>query len=478
MKEQKTENIYRNGNQALREALALYKPSELLYVPIEIGKFNHKASVVNFFGDVLVKPFEFANKKHGLKFFLEKVRAAAKSTACKKIFAACESCGHYHLNLVHYVKESGLPVEAINPRDTRKESPSKDAKTDTIDLKAIAGVLIQGKGARQIIPQGVYYRLQRATRTRCKFISYQTSSRNIVTGLVDRIFPGLWDKDDSIFSQRWGKGSLLVIEHYPHPGQVMRLGEERLARFLRKNNTKLGTDTSKKIVGAAKDCLAKPVEEMDIDILSLKSHIACLKDYGEIINRLERETAILLLQTPGTYLLSIPGISVTHASQFTGEVGDIRRFAYANQIISYAGSCPRVFESAEYQAKGLPISRRGSKFLRSCLNQAALVLNKWCQPFHIYYTRKCTEKNDRPGIARIATGNKFAKLAFALMKNEVLYRSQGLLLDEKTYYAGVWKKILKKLEKFDLSTLPQPNYLLKIKSWIEEKYGVALPLKV
>lgn len=478
MKEHKLENIYYDGNQALKEALSQYKPSELLYVPVEIGKFNHKAMVSNFFGDVLVKMFEFANKKHGLKFFLEKVKTAVKKSSAKKIFSGCESCGHYHLNLVHYIRQSGFPMEAINPRDVRKENPHKHAKTDKIDLRAITRVLIAGKGARQIIPEGVYYRLQRATRTRCKFVRYRTSSRNIVTGLVDRIFPGLWDKDNSIFSNRWGKGSLLLLEHYPHPRQIIRLGEERLGRFLRKNNTKLGQKTVKKIVLAAKDCLSKPLEELDMDILSLQSHLKVLRLYEEIVGNLDREIALLLLQTPGAYLLSIPGISVEHAAQFTGEVGDIRRFAYAQQIISFAGSCSRVYESAEYKAEGLPISRRGSKFLRSSLNQISLSLNAWCEPFHIYYDRKHREKEDRPGIARIATGNKFAKLAFALMKNEVLYRPKDLLLDEKAYYPSLWKKMLKKVKQFNLSVIPEPNYLLKIKHEMEQRYGVRLSLEI
>ncbi len=109
-------------------------------MPIEIGKFNHKAAVVNFFGDVLVKPFEFANKQHELKFFLKKVKTAAKSASSKKIFLGC---GHYHLNLVYHIQQSGLLVEVINPPDTRKENPNKDAKTDKIDLLPRYLLLVQ-----------------------------------------------------------------------------------------------------------------------------------------------------------------------------------------------------------------------------------------------------------------------------------------------------------------------------------------------
>ena len=471
----KIKNIFRNNNQILKETLSMYKPKDILYVPIEIGKFNHKAGIVNFFGDVIINPFEFPYNKHGLDFFLKKLQSAMKISSAKKIFIGCESTGHYHLNLVYHLKQLNLPVESINPRDTSRENPNKNAKSDIIDLNAIARCLISNKGGRQVIPEGIYYNLQRATRTRRKFVQRETSSKNTITSLVDRIFPGLWDKDNSIFSDKWGKASLLLLQHYPHPHQIIRLGEKRLTQFLRKHNTKLGEETSHKIISAAKNCLTKPQEELKMDIFALNAHIKVLLIYQEIIPQLQQEIASLLIQTPGIYLLSVDGISLIYASEFTGEVGDITRFAYAQQIISFAGSSSRKFSSAEYQAENLPITRFGSAFLRTTLNQIALSLNAWCDPFHHYYTKKALEKKDKPGIARIATGNKFVKLAFALMKKEQLYRPKGLLLDEKSYYLDVWKKILTKLDGFDFSQVPpETNYLLKIKKQLQQQYGLRL----
>jgi len=464
------QNIYRNNNQVLKETLSMHKPEQLLYVPIEIGKFNHKAKIVNFFGDIIVNPFDFPNKKHGLDFFTDKLKFATSSTNAQKIFLGCESTGHYHLNLVYHLQQLNLPVEIVNSRDSKKEKPNKDAKTDNIDLNAIARVLISNKGGRQIVPEGIYYNLQRASRTHRKFIQRKSSSQNIITSLVDRVFPGLWDKDNSIFSDKWGKASLLLLQHYPHPHKVIQLGADKLARFFRKNNTKLGDDTANKVIAAAKNSLTKPVSELNMDIFALKAHIQCLNLYNQLIEDLQQEMACLLVQTPGTYLLSVDGISVIFASDFTAEVGDIHRFAYANQIISFAGSCTKVFESSEYQAQGLPISGRGSKFLRTTLNQIALSLNAWSEPFHNYYTKKYFEKPDKHGIARIATGNKFVKLAFALMRHEQLYRPKGILLDEKSYYSNIFDKITRKLSKFDLSNVnPENNFLLKIKKQIEIK---------
>jgi len=474
------QNIYSNNNKVLKETLAMYKPSEILFAPIEIGKFNHKSCITNFFGDVIIKPFEFPNNSHGLNFFINKFKSAVTAAAAKKVILGCESTGHYHLNLVHHLKRLNLPVEIINPRDSKNENPNKNSKTDIIDLNAIARVLIHNKGSRQIVSEGVYYNLQRATRTRIKFVQRRTSSSNIITGLVDRIFPGLWDKDNSIFSKRFSKASLLILQHFPHPVQIIKLGVKRLANFLSKHNTKLGIETAQKVVSAAKDALYKPIDELKQDIFALQSHIRCYTLYERLVDELEQQIALLLIQTPGTYLLSIDGISVIHAANFTAEVADINRFAFANQIISFAGTCSRKFQTAQYEAQNLPISRKGSKFLRSTLNQTALSLNTWSPKFHDYYTKKYLENPDKPGRARIATGNKFVKLAFALMKHEQLFRPTNDSLDEKTYYSNLWYKIIRKLGKFNLSdsfTL-ENNYLAKIKKQLEIKYALSLTTEI
>jgi transposase len=105
-----------------------------------------------------------------------------------------------------------------------------------------------------------------------------------------------------------------------------------------------------------------------------------------------------LLATPGVYLLSVPGISVIYAADFTAEVGDIQRFAYAKQLISLAGTCAKKDQTGESDPEGLPISKQGRNLLRATLNHIALSLNAHCPEYTTYYHRKHTEQQDRPKI--------------------------------------------------------------------------------
>ncbi len=71
-----------------------------------------------------------------------------------------------------------------------------------------------------------------------------------------------------------------------------------------------------------------------------------------------------------------------------------------------------------------------------------------------------------------------ARLAFALMKHEMLYRPHtlnSLTSNLRGYYIALYGKILKKLDRFSSEkVLPKDNYLEKIKQKLEKQYAVDL----
>ena len=249
-------------------------------------------------------------------------------------------------------------------------------------------VIISNKGARSHMPDTIYYNLQRASRTHRQLTWQETRTKNIITMLIDKTFSELWNPDNSIFSDKWGKASLLFIQKYPTPQQAIKMGAKRLAIFFQKHNTKLGADTANKIITLAKNTTARPLEEMESDIKALNAHIQVLKTLMPTILDQKKQMVKFLIQTPGTYLLSVPGISVVYASDFTAEVGDIHRFAYAGQVISLAGTAPRRYQSGEVDKPNLPTSHKGKHHLRATVNQIALSLNSHCPEYHQYYSKK------------------------------------------------------------------------------------------
>jgi len=447
-------------------------PSQLLYAPIDVAKHNHSAMIVNFLGDIIIPKFDFPYNNHGIDFLKNKLQSACSETNAKKIFLALESTGHYHENLVASLIASGYDISIIRPIDSKNERDNVHAKTDAIDLAAIAKVIISNKGTRSSMPDNIYYNLQRASRTHRQLTWQETRLKNIITMLVDKTFTGLWDQ--GIFSDKWGKASLLFVGHYPTPQQAIKMGVKRLSEFFKKNDTKLGIDTADKIIALAKNTPARPLETMESDILALKANINVLETLALEIVSQKKQMTKYLVQTPGIYLLSIPGISIVYAGDFTAEVGDIHRFAYAGQILSLAGTAPRKYQSGELDKANLPTSHKGRNLLRMTVNQIALSLNTHCPEFHKYYSDKLFHYQDAPPKARMATANRFIKLAYAMMKNETLYcpKTGNPLVSQKEYYQSVWDKVKEKLTGYLNSDIPQDNYLVKIANQLEEKYGI------
>jgi transposase len=467
-------SIFKYDSNNLRDVLAVHKPTQILYAPIDVAKYNHTAMIVNFLGDIIIPKFDFPYNLHGIDFLKDKLQSACKQTQAKKLFLALESTGHYHENLVDSLAASGYDIAIIRPIDSKNERDNVHAKTDAIDLAAIARVIIASKGTRSNMPDAIYYNLQRASRTHRQLTWQETRLKNIITMLVDKTFNGLWNPDNKIFSDEWGKASLLFVSHYPTPQQAMKMGAKRLADFFKKHNTKLGAETAQKIIALAKNTPARPLEVMESDIIALKSNIHILEELMPEILQHRKQMVKFLVQTPGTYLLSIPGISIVYASDFTAEVGDIHRFAYAKQVISLAGTAPRKYQSGEVDKTNLPTSHKGKNLLRMTVNQIALSLNAHCPDFHRYYSEKLFHYQDATPKARTATANRFIKLAFPMMKNETIYcpRTGNPLTSQKDYYYSVFSKVKKKLSGYLGDDIPKHNYLSKIQNQLEEKYGI------
>jgi transposase len=409
-------SIFKSANNNLRDVLTNCLPTQLLYAPIDIAKYNHSAMIVNFLGDIIIPKFDFPYNNHGIDFLKNKLESACKITAAKKLFLAMESTGHYHENLVASLVASGYDISIIRPIDSKNERDNVHAKTDAIDLAAIARVVISNKGTRSNMPDNIYYNLQRASRTHRQLTWQETRVKNIITMLIDKTFNGLWNPENAIFTDKWGKASLLFIEHYPTPQQAIKMGAKRLSEFFKKHNTKLGIDTAQKIIALAKNTPARPLDVMESDIKAVKSNIVVLQTLMSEIVEQKKQIVKFLIQTPGIYLLSIPGISIVYAGDFTAEVGDIHRFAYAGQVISLAGTAPKKYQSGELDKPNLPTSHKGRNLLRMTVNQMALSLNTHCLEFHKYYCDKLFHYKDAPPKARTATANRFIKLAYTTWK--------------------------------------------------------------
>lgn len=152
---------------------------------------------------------------------------------------------------------------------------------------------------------------------------------------------------------------------------------------------------------------------------------------------MDREIERILLETDGRLLPSIPGIGVTMAAEFYSEVGDVLAFEHAGQIIKKAGTNPIVIQSGGLEGFYGKISKQGNKNLRYVVYNIGKSLaqhNKDVRPY--YENLRARGKHQRK--AYIALGNKFIRIAFAMLKNRTVYQTN----DESYQYLQMMKKKL------------------------------------
>jgi len=401
---------------------------KVLVVPVDGGKNSHKALVANYFGDILHDPFEFTNSVTGVKMFDNILKSVDSSIKAQKTIIGLEFTGHYYENLYRSLISLGYDVAMINPSSVHSQRSGQLnwCKTDEIDLCAIGQVLIDNQATETKLSEGLYYNLKQLGRLHTDEIRKRARLKIQIRVLCDHIFPGLQKAE--IFSDFWGKSSILLLENYPTPTSIIRLGANRLIKFFRKHNTKLGLYPAERLVNLAKNSLSVKRVNLEVHLLNLKFKIADLKMANEKIEKLNIELARYLVQTPGILLLSIKGINVPSAAKFLAEVGDLKQAGNGKKIIARAGLNPSRFQSSKYERANNHITKHGSNPLRNiCLtiSQNLLSLNRYsslpCNPYFRQFFDHLIQEGKDKRLAKVACANKFIRVSWAMMVGRNLF---------------------------------------------------------
>ena len=114
-------------------------------------------------------------------------------------------------------------------------------------------------------------------------------------------------------------------------------------------------------------------------------------------------------------LRTIPGIGLTGAAALAAYIGDITRFESAEKLVSYIGLDPRVHESGtSIKGRGF-ISKRGNRYLRRVLFNAAFVARYRNHEAKRYYLKKRAEGKHHFNVL-CALERKLIHLIYAVWK--------------------------------------------------------------
>jgi transposase len=167
------------------------------------------------------------------------------------------------------------------------------------------------------------------------------------------------------------------------------------------------------------DLFENPAEKLTLEIQ--KSHI---DSFARSIARIEKHVLSSVQTFPGYKALqSVPGIGRILAMTILLEVGDIRRFASAEDFASYARMV-KASRKSNGKKKGENNCKCGNRYLAWSFIEAANFIRRYDVRAQRWHDRKAAKTNAI--IARKALGCKIAKTVWHILTHGCLYDGERL----------------------------------------------------
>jgi len=388
----------------------------MFYLGIDVGKFTHSLCLIDESGHHDI--WQINNDKSGFESLRKKINSLNLLIE-SRLLVGMEATGHYFLNIYDFLLHLGLSTEQIallNPLQVKsfRNTNLRGAKSDNVDAEQIAVLLQFGNFDRCNVSTDHIMNLRELTRLKSDLTANLGNLKRKMIAVVDRIFPEF----AKIFANKFGLTVVTLLTDYQTPEEFAALSLEELTALI-KGLSKRGVNRDKiqRLHEAARNSIGISFGREGFKI-ELSILLTQLKSIEEQIDFLEGKIAEMVneLNSP---LFTIPGIGKTTGAAILAEIGDINHFASAVKLIAFAGLDPKLKSSGTYQGR-TPISKRGSKYLRSALWYSAMVLCRVDEKFHKQYQdRKKLGKSHRYAVT--AAANKLTKIVYHVLKNNCVY---------------------------------------------------------
>jgi hypothetical protein len=169
--------------------------------------------VCDFWGEIVVPPFDFALNERGFQNLAVVLARAEAERDASWVRVGLEQAGHYHRPLQARLYAHGLDVTLFNPaqvKANRNLDLLRSLKSDAFDLAAMAELLIRGKGRRWAGDHDAIAMQAAVAAHRARKVKAHVALKNQIHAHLDLVFPGLAGCFDSILATKLGR--LLVEE--------------------------------------------------------------------------------------------------------------------------------------------------------------------------------------------------------------------------------------------------------------------------
>jgi transposase len=347
---------------------------------------------------------------------------------------AMESTGVFWKPVWH-VLDGQFELVLANARHLR-HIPGR--KSDVNDATWIADLLAHGLIRSSFVPPAAIHELRDLTRTRKQLV------REIAqhTLRLQKILEDANLKLTTVISDILGVSGRAILE-------ALIAGEQDPERLVDLTQGRL-----KAARPALVDALHGAVTHHHRFMLKL--HLAQIDALETAVRELEARLghALAPFQAAVQRLITMPGVSHTVARVIVAEVGlDMTRFPTAGHLVSWAGLCPRLHESAGKRLSTR--TRPGAPWLKTTLVQAAWAAVRAKQTYlRAQFLRLKSRRGPKKAILAVAASMLTA--SYHILKNGVAYRDLGADHFDRRDKAKLARRLIRRLHDLGLSVEIRP----------------------
>ena len=358
----------------------------MIYVGIDVAKDKHDCCILGSDGEFLLSPFTFQNSFQGFDELYEKILSLTSDLS--EIKVGLEATGHYHLNLLRSLLDNGLPSFVINPLHTnlfRKGQSLRKTKTDRVDAASIAMMLLTDRSLKPYSDTS-YHNEELKSLTRYRFDKVQERARLkiSVSRLVSILFPEL----EKLVPSLHMASVYALLSEFPGASFIAAAHLTRLKHLLYDaSKGHYGRDMALTVRDAATSSIGSVIPAKSLE---LKHTIHLIQVLSAEIDEIE-DAINAIMDTLASPITTIPGIKNRMGAMILAEIGDVSRFDNPDQILAYAGLSPSTYQSGQLTSSYAHMEKRGSRYLRYALFNAARYVCHWDPTFKAYLAKKRAE---------------------------------------------------------------------------------------
>lgn len=359
----------------------------MFLVGIDIGKLSHMFCILDASNnEVIVKPVSFKNDKLGFDFLVNQLKSYPKD----HLLIGMEDTGHYHFTLLKFLLDSGFSVALINPvtTDLTRKIQLSSTKDDNLDTLTICDVLASNqrrKGYRiSKIDSFDLYEQKRLTREHHDLKEQLNVYTNKLQKCIDIVFPEF----NSLFRSKYGSVYMNVLKTIGSADSIAHADIRNIRKCFETNRKGRRISlTPEALKEAARNSIGFPSKA---EVIELRHLIDIIELINVQISEVDKKIEEFSVQN-NSPILTIPGISHFSGTSILAELGDLRNYSKASQVIKFAGVSPSKYKSSQYEAQHTAITKKGSRYLRKTLYQVILPVIRYNPVFNAFYRHKLSQ---------------------------------------------------------------------------------------